>query len=39
MRLHVLAGLVVASTVLSAPSAWAGHPQERHGFWIGFGGG
>jgi hypothetical protein len=25
--------------LLAAPSAWAGHPQERRGFWIGFGGG
>ena len=31
-----LAGLFLA--VGSSP-AWAGHPQERNGFWIGFGGG
>ena len=32
--------VVVAAVVLGAsPPAWAGHPQERHGFWIGFGGG
>lgn len=31
---------VVAVIVLAAPSrAWAGHPQERHGFWIALGGG
>ncbi|HKZ32150.1 MAG TPA: hypothetical protein VJ648_07310, partial [Vicinamibacteria bacterium] len=25
--------------LLASSSAWAGHPQERQGFWIGFGGG
>ncbi len=25
--------------LFAASSAWAGHPQERQGFWIGFGGG
>jgi len=25
--------------MLASPLAWAGHPQERRGFWIGFGGG
>ena len=35
----VLAVLLVASTLLGASSAWAAHPQERRGFWIGFGGG
>lgn len=34
-----LGSLVVASLLLSSPLAWAGHPQERQGFWIGFGGG
>lgn len=32
-----IAGLLVAWTLLIAPSAWAQHPQERKGFWIGFG--
>jgi hypothetical protein len=32
-------GLVTTAFLLAAPHAWAGHPQERHGFWIGFGGG
>lgn len=33
-------GLFAAAALLAAaPQAWAGHPQERHGFWIGFGGG
>jgi hypothetical protein len=31
--------LVVALVLLSSSLAWAGHPQERRGFWIGFGGG
>ena len=32
--------VVIAVVVLSAPSrAWAGHPQERRGFWIGIGAG
>jgi hypothetical protein len=26
-------------TLLASPAAWAGHPQDRKGFWIGFGGG
>jgi hypothetical protein len=31
-------GFVVAgSLLLSSADAWAGHPQERTGFWIGFG--
>jgi hypothetical protein len=34
-------GCLVGGIVLLASSApaWAGHPQERRGFWIGFGGG
>ena len=33
-------GAVVGLLLALGPSpAWAGHPQERHGFWIGFGGG
>jgi len=33
-------GLVALGFVLVAsPEAWAGHPQDRQGFWIGFGGG
>ncbi len=39
MRWRMLSGLVVAGVLFAAPSAWAGHPQERHGFWIGFGAG
>jgi len=34
-----LGSLVAASVLLTSTAAWAGHPQERHGFWIGFGGG
>ena len=34
-----LVGVLAATVLASAPSAWAGHPQERHGFWIGFGAG
>jgi hypothetical protein len=34
-----LAAVVGATALLFAPCAWAGHPQERGGFWIGFGGG
>lgn len=34
-----LGGLVVAVVLLSSSLAWAGHPQVREGFWIGFGGG
>lgn len=33
-------GLVALGFVLvGSPEAWAGHPQDRQGFWIGFGGG
>lgn len=33
-------GLLVGGIVLLAsPLAWAGHPQDRQGFWIGLGGG
>ena len=39
MRTGVLCGVVVSAALLGAPSAWAGHPQERKGFWIGFGAG
>ena len=39
MRKPVLGVLVAATLLLAAPRAWAGHPQERHGFWIGFGAG
>jgi Outer membrane protein beta-barrel domain len=39
MRKSLLFGVMAAATLVSAPSAWAGHPQERHGFWIGFGAG
>jgi hypothetical protein len=35
----MLSILAIAATLMGAPSAWAGHPQERKGFWIGFGGG
>ena len=30
----LLSGLLL---LLASPRAWAGHPQERQGFWIGFG--
>jgi hypothetical protein len=36
MRLGVLP-LVVSGAYLSAAPAWADRPQEREGFWIGFG--
>lgn len=39
MKKHRLAGLVATLTVLASSPAWAGHPQDRQGFWIGFGGG
>lgn len=33
-------GVVAFGLVLVAsPRAWAGHPQDRQGFWVGFGGG
>jgi len=35
MRGGVVGGLLL----LGSSVAWAGHPQERQGFWIGFGGG
>src|SRR5215510_8040995 len=31
--------LAVSIALLASSSAWAGHPQERKGFWIGFGAG
>jgi hypothetical protein len=39
MRIRLPFGLVVSAALLSAPSAWAAHPQTRQGFWIGFGAG
>lgn len=39
MRKPWLGCLVGGIVLLAAPHAWAGHPQERQGFWIGFGGG
>jgi hypothetical protein len=39
VRKPCLGVLVAATLLVAAPRAWAGHPQERHGFWIGFGGG
>jgi hypothetical protein len=30
---------VGAIVILASPVAWAGHPQARQGFWIGFGAG
>jgi hypothetical protein len=38
MRHHTLAALLAVSFLFAGP-AWAGHPQERKGFWVGFGGG
>lgn len=39
MRKPWLGCLVGGVVLLVSPHAWAGHPQERQGFWIGFGGG
>jgi len=39
MRKQWLGCLALGIMLLAAPAAWAGHPQERKGFWIGFGGG
>src|SRR5215510_8344338 len=39
VRMLGIAGLVGMLVAGSTPQAWAGHPQERRGFWIGFGGG
>lgn len=39
MRKQWLGCLVGGIVLFASPSAWAGHPQERQGFWIGFGGG
>ena len=37
MRARVLAPILAGAFVLAAAPARAGHPQERKGFWIGFG--
>ena len=34
-----MAGLCATTMLLVTAPAWAGHPQKREGFWIGFGGG
>jgi len=39
VRKQWLGCLVGGVVLLASSSAWAGHPQERQGFWIGFGGG
>lgn len=39
MKLRMPVGLGLGVSLLVSSSAWAGHPQERQGFWIGFGGG
>ena len=39
MRKQWLGCLVGGIVLFASPYAWAGHPQERQGFWIGFGGG
>ena len=39
MRKQWLGCLVGGVVLLASSSAWAGHPQDRQGFWIGFGGG
>jgi len=39
VRKQVMGSLVAFSVFFVAPHAWAGHPQERQGFWIGLGGG
>lgn len=37
MRKLWLGCLVATLSLLTSPAAWAGHPQTRQGFWIGFG--
>ncbi len=37
MRRQTLGCLVSGIVLFAAPLAWAGHPQERQGFWIGLG--
>lgn len=39
MRKRLLSGFVGGMVLFASPHAWAGHPQERQGFWIGLGGG
>jgi opacity protein-like surface antigen len=39
VRKQWLGCLVGGIVLFASPSAWAGHPQERQGFWIGLGGG
>jgi hypothetical protein len=37
MRLACIGLLAIAACVAAPTEAWAGHPQIRRGFWIGFG--
>ena len=37
MRSRLTWAVAAVLTLSVAPRAWAGHPQERRGFWIGFG--
>jgi hypothetical protein len=37
VKLRLFVGLVVGTSLLVSSPAWAGHPQERQGFWIGLG--
>ena len=39
MRKLVLGLVALGFVLVASPEAWAGHPQDRQGFWIGFGGG
>jgi hypothetical protein len=39
LRWRLTWGVVALIALSASPRAWAGHPQERQGFWIGFGGG
>jgi hypothetical protein len=39
VRKQMLGCLVVGIVLSASPHAWAGHPQERKGFWIGVGAG
>jgi hypothetical protein len=39
VRKQWLGCLALGIMLLASPAAWAGHPQGRKGFWIGFGGG
>jgi hypothetical protein len=39
VRKIVMGWVALGFVLVASPEAWAGHPQDRQGFWIGFGGG